>query len=89
MKKIRIKPDVIVTDISDSTTKLKLYFANNLFAIDCGPLKTWIKYFYFSKQDVDDDNEKWKTFSSTWLSQDLQDQVKHAVKRINSLKVFV
>jgi hypothetical protein len=78
-----------VTDISDSTTKLKLYFANNLFALDCNPLKFRQKYFYFSKQDLDDDNEKWKTFASAWLSPELQNQIKQTVKRINSLKVFI
>ncbi len=86
---VRIKNDVIIADIKNPNVELKLYFANGLFAIDCGPLKTWRKYFYFSKQDIDDNNEKWLTFAKMHLSQELEDQIRRFVKRINSFKVFI
>lgn len=86
-----IQGNMIMGEIDDPINKLKIkiFFHKNIFAFDCSLLKTHLKYFYFSKNDVNEESEKWKNFSKCHLSKELIDNIKKFVKRVENCKAFI
>lgn len=55
-------------DNPPSDKKISIFFHKKLYAISCEHFATYLQFFYFDKNDVMNESDKWKVFAKHHLS---------------------
>ena len=88
---MKIMNDMIAGKLDNppSDQQIEIFFHKKLYAISCDQFTTYLKYFYFDKNDVMNETDKWKEFAKHHLSQQLILNIKRFIKRVEACKAFL
>jgi hypothetical protein len=89
---MKILNDMIAGELDNppSNKKISIFFHKSIYALSCQYFTTYLKYFYFDKNDVIGESEKWKEFITRHqLSDQLVLGIKKFVRRVDSCKAFL